>query len=179
MQRDRKDTPRPCRARLAGAYMLLVVAVCALDQAVKAWARTALSGGLDVQVIPGALSLSLVRNEGAAFGILQGHALAFAAFAFVVVAACAAWAILGRRHDALRVACAGLVSAGAVGNAIDRVCSGAVTDMLRLTLVDFPVFNVADIAITCGFVLFVVSLVLDGDDDASTSGASAGEGGAA
>ena len=178
MSRSHHITPRPTRAWSAGAYALALACLVTLDQLVKAWARATLVPGEPVCVVPNVLSLSLVRNEGAAFGIGAGHAGAFVLLACAVVAASAAYVLVGRRHTRLEVLSLAAVAAGAVGNAVDRVSSGAVTDMFALTFVSFPVFNVADIAITCGCVLFVVSTLLNPDDEPA-SGAHAGEGSAA
>lgn len=54
----------------------------------------------------------------------------------------------------------GLVAAGGIGNAIDRFALGYVVDFIQPLFIDFPVFNVADIGVTCGFVLLVLSLLL-------------------
>ena len=168
--------PRPTRAWSAGAFGLTLALVLAADQLVKAWARAALADGQPVELVRGVLSLALVRNQGAAFGIGQGHAGAFVALACAVVVAAAAYVLLGRRHTRLEVVSLGLACAGAEGNAVDRVLTGYVTDMFALTFVHFPVFNVADIAITCGFALFVISIFANPDD--APSGAQAGEGSA-
>ena len=52
-----------------------------------------------------------------------------------------------------------LVVAGGIGNCIDRLTTGYVVDFIRLTFIDFPVFNVADICVTCGVVLFLIALI--------------------
>lgn len=178
MSRSHHITPRPTRAWSAGAYALALACLVALDQLVKGWARAALVPGEPMCVVPNVLSLSLVRNEGAAFGIGAGHAGTFVLLACAVVAVSVAYVLVGRRHTRLEVLSLAAVAAGAVGNAVDRVSSGAVTDMFALTFVSFPVFNVADIAITCGCVLFVVSTLLNPDDEPA-SGMHAGEGSAA
>lgn len=140
-------------------FAVLVLAILAIDQLVKAGARAWLSSGIDVTVIPGTLALTLVRNVGAAFGIFGGHIWAFVACAVVVIAVCLGWLVLARGHTRLETCALGMVCAGALGNVIDRVALGYVTDMIRPLFIDFPVFNVADIAITCGFVLFLVAVI--------------------
>ena len=95
--------------------------------------------------------------------------------AMVIACACAAYVVCGRSGTALTVAL-GAVAGGGVGNMIDRLAQGAVTDFFRTTFVDFPVFNVADIAITCGF---VVAFVLYWRQDAARGGADPDEGEAA
>ena len=53
-----------------------------------------------------------------------------------------------------------LVFAGGIGNAIDRFAQGYVVDFIHFVFIDFPVFNIADIGVTCGMVLFLVSFIL-------------------
>ena len=123
-----------------------------LDQVTKAWARAALASGR-VTIVPGVMDLVLVKNTGAAFSIGSGSTWVFALLAVVIVGACAAW--VWREHTMpTPLACAlGAVAAGGIGNLIDRVAAGEVTDFFATTFVDFPVFNVADIFVTCGVVL--------------------------
>ena len=127
-----------------------------LDQLTKVWAREALAAG-PVDLVPGVMELLLVMNRGAAFSIGEGSQWLFVVMALVVVGACAvaAWR-LDEMPRALVVSL-GCVEGGGVGNLIDRVATGEVTDFFATTFIDFPVFNVADIFVTCGV---VASLVL-------------------
>lgn len=148
------------------------VAACAvvLDQATKAWARAALAGG-PAPLIPGVLDLSLVMNTGAAFSIGSGSTWVFVILALVICAGAAAWVVREREMPASVAAALGAVAGGGVGNLIDRVVAGRVTDFFATSFIDFPVFNVADIFVTCGV---VVALVLvwrwdacrEGEDEA-------------
>lgn len=137
----------------AGAFALVV----ALDQATKAVMRGFLADGGSVTLIPGVMDLQLVFNQGAAFGMGDGGAWLFVAVAVAVLVASAAYVLRGTPSPALSVTL-GAVAGGGLGNLIDRVATGSVTDFFMPTFVHFAVFNVADIAITCGavvaFVLF-------------------------
>ena len=53
-----------------------------------------------------------------------------------------------------------LVVAGGIGNAIDRFTLGFVVDFIEPTFIDFPIFNIADIGVTCGIILFILSLLI-------------------
>ena len=142
---------RPNVRNLVASCGVALVAVV-LDQVTKAWARTALAGG-PVTAVPGYLDLMLVGNTGAAFSIGEGSTWLFVLLAVGIVVACVAW-VARERTMPLALACAlGAVWGGGIGNMIDRVASGEVTDFLATTFVDFPVFNVADIFVTCGVVL--------------------------
>lgn len=144
---------------MLAAFAVLVIAILALDQATKAAARALLPTTHDVVVIPGVVGLRLVHNTGAAFGLLSGHVGAFLACAAVVIAVCVLWLALAHGHTRLETVALSMVCAGALGNVIDRAWQGGVTDMIRLLFIDFPVFNVADIAITCGFVLLMGTIL--------------------
>lgn len=150
------DTTNPARARRLALFALVAAAVVTLDQLSKAAARSALVSGEPVTLVPGVMDLSLVYNTGAAFSLGEGGGPLFVllAAAILVAGLVVAW----RRADVplpLLLAVAA-VAGGGVGNAIDRVALGAVTDFFKTTFVDFAVFNVADIFVTCGVVLAVV-----------------------
>lgn len=150
------DATSPARVRRLALFALVAAAVVALDQLSKAAARSALVSGEPVTLVPGVMDLSLVYNTGAAFSLGEGGGPLFVllAAAILVAGLVVAW----RRADVplpLLLAVAA-VAGGGVGNAIDRVALGAVTDFFKTTFVDFAVFNVADIFVTCGVVLAVV-----------------------
>jgi signal peptidase II len=150
--------------RLAALAYVLAALVVAADQALKYWV-------LDVLRLPdkitshviGPLWLSLVWNRGFSFGILNVGALwtrwALSVFSLVVAAALAIWAWRAERFT-ITVAI-GLIMGGAIGNVIDRVRFGAVTDFVDVTRLWFPwIFNLADSAITVGSVILIWDLFL-------------------
>ena len=131
------------RAARLGLFGALFATVVLVDQLTKWAARSFLADGSSVVLVPGLLDLHLVYNEGAAFSLGVGWAWLFVA-AKVEVSGLAAGLL-------------GVAAGGGVGNLIDRVSSGCVADFLMPTFVKFPVFNVADICITCAFVaLFIL-----------------------
>ena len=147
--------PLTWRLRVAG---VLVLGILLLDQLTKLAVRAA-GDAFHVTVIPGLIDFLFVCNTGAAFSFGEGHGIAFVVLAIAVVIAVAIYLV--RSPELSRVECVGLamVSAGAVGNAIDRLFLGYVTDFIATTFIDFPVFNVADIAITVGVVLAVIGFI--------------------
>jgi len=151
------------RSRRLGLFAAAFAAVFALDQATKALARAALAVGEPVTLLPGVMDLCLVFNGGAAFSMGEGLAWLFVAIAVVVALGCAAYVAFGTPGRALS-AVLGAVAGGGIGNLVDRVLTGTVTDFFMPTFVDFAVFNVADIALTCGF---VVAFVLYWREDAA------------
>ena len=142
-------------ARL-GTYAGAAAAVVALDQVTKALVRGSLVPGKPVTLIPHVMDLSLVYNTGAAFSMGEGKGLLFVLVAAGIALGCA---VLAWREDDVPVPLVvtlGCVAGGGVGNAIDRVVAGKVTDFFATTFMDFAVFNVADIFITCGVIIALV-----------------------
>ena len=163
---------RPSRATRLALFALVAAAVVLLDQLSKAAVRAALVPGEPVTLIPGVMDLSLVYNTGAAFSLGEGAGPLFVAIAAVI--SCAGLWVAWRRTDvpmSLLLVIAG-VAGGGIGNAIDRVTLGAVTDFFKTTFIDFAVFNVADIFVTCGV---FVALVLWCRWDAARERSEAGE----
>ena len=79
-----------------------------------------------------------------------------------------------KRPNTLETTGIALVVAGGLGNALDRFTLGYVVDFIEPVFIDFPVFNVADIGVTCGFVLVVLGLVLRERREAALLGAEEG-----
>ncbi|HEX4806752.1 MAG TPA: signal peptidase II [Conexibacter sp.] len=146
---------RGARWALAG---LVVVLVLALDQATKALVRGSIAVGETRRVV-GPLSFVNVHNRGVAFGFLgTGGVLVLV----VTLAALALLLVYFARHAErpLLWLPTGLVLGGALGNLVDRVHQGYVTDFIHVP--HWPAFNVADVCITCGVVALVLVLELGG-----------------
>ena len=149
----------------ASAKVALLVAVAALWVAADQLAKSAFSGmqpgdslGL---VLGGLVDLRLVHNTGAAWGIFAGNTSALGVFSLVVVAALLAYFAWARASaNVVQTIGIALVAAGGIGNAIDRFAQGYVTDFIAVTFIDFPVFNVADIGVTCGVALIFIGFLL-------------------
>ena len=140
------------------AVGFLALALLSVDQFTKYQAQTHLKGQADIVWIPGVFELQYLENRGAAFGLLQNRQ-----YFFVILCAfflCAAAFFLAkmpatRRYLPLYIITAAL-AAGAAGNGIDRVLNGYVTDFFYFSLIDFPIFNMADIYVTVGgFFMFL------------------------
>jgi signal peptidase II len=151
------------RLPYAGLSLLIIV----LDQLTK----TAVNRLLDLHesrsVIPGLLSLTYVRNRGAAFGILADASLPhqpllFSIVSFLALAGIVAYALWLPPHERLSQAALGMVIGGAVGNLLDRARHGYVVDFLDVFWGShhWPAFNVADSAITTGVCLVVLDMLL-------------------
>ena len=133
------------------AALGLAAAVVVVDQVTKVWAERELADR-DVSVVGDVLTLTLVRNPGSAFGFGAGGTLLRTVLALAVVAA--VLVVLARARSRAWALVLGLVAGGGVGNLVDRFVRdpgplrGEVVDFLRLP--SWPVFNVADMAVTVG-----------------------------
>ena len=130
----------------------------ALDQWTKAWATRTLAFREPLPVLGDLVTLTYTRNSGIAFGMFQGRMFPF--YIFSVIAALAVFWMWTRhpQMDRVREWSLALILGGAVGNLIDRVRFGEVTDFILLAWQghEFPVFNVADVCVTFGVALFAL-----------------------
>ena len=144
--------------RLAGAVLgasLIVI----VDQLAKIAVRRMLPTGDSIPIVGGVLSLSHVENSGVAFGLGDGFSLMLSAVGLLCLAILVA--LLKERILDSRTGLIGLslLGGGAAGNLIDRLSKGTVTDYIDVGF--WPVFNVADICISCGVILLVLFYVRD------------------
>lgn len=151
------DPPLAWRVPVA---LIVSVTVFALDYISKVYVRNTLAvTGESIPFIPGVLSFRFVANIGAAFSMGEGMGILFALFAFVVVAAIVVYLLRSKQLSRVEVFGLSLVAGGALGNAFDRVMLGYVVDFIATDFISFPVFNVADIGVTCGVVLAFVGFM--------------------
>jgi len=152
--------PKRGGARLAAAIAAVLLA---LDQASKVWAVAELDDG-PVSIIGTDVELRLSFNSGGAFSLFRGFTPLLAVIAIVIAVVLVR--AVRRTEDRWTLVALSLVLAGAVGNLADRVfrapgfLEGHVVDFVKIG--SFPVFNVADSAITVGAVLLVVLAFLPG-----------------
>ena len=138
-----------------------------IDQLTKHLAIKYLKGTSGIILIPGVLEFQYVENRGMAFGLLQGRQILFL---ILCVAFCAGILYLYARipkngyYAPLNVI-GGILFSGALGNFIDRAFYGYVTDFIYFSLIDFPVFNVADIYVVCGGILLAVLVIFRYKDE--------------
>jgi signal peptidase II len=125
---------------------LVVVAVLALDQLTKRLVISGISVGDEHKFLPG-IQLVHVRNSGVAFGFLSGGGALVLVFTFAALAVLLIYFIRHPTRPWLWVP-TGLLVGGALGNLLDRILNGAVTDFIKLP--HWPAFNVADMSITVG-----------------------------
>lgn len=156
-------------------YIIAVLVMIVLDQVVKYWALTSLQAQHTIPLIENVFHLTYVENRGAAFSLLAQFDSRWIFVALAVIITIVIFIVL--RIDYIQTALGRwslvLVAAGALGNAIDRVIHGFVVDLFDFRLIHFPVFNVADIFICVGGVLFVIYFMFQHKDKVPEKKASA------
>ena len=144
-------------------YLAVSLIIFGLDQLVKYLVVTHIKLDTTVNFIPHVFSLSNVRNDGAAWSILQGQQ--FLLFVITVAALAVMLVLLKKnRNDRLFAWALTLMIGGTLGNFLDRLRLGYVVDMFTLDFMNFPIFNVADCALTVGVILLIIAL-FTGDDN--------------
>ena len=133
---------------------LVVVLLVALDQIVKYLVKTNIPLGGQMDFIPHILGLTHIHNTGAAFSMLSGARWFFVVLTIVFVVF-ALWVLYAKKitHPMGRWTLV-LIIAGALGNLIDRIIYGYVVDMFEVLFMQFAIFNVADIFVVVGGILF-------------------------
>jgi signal peptidase II len=144
---------------------LIVMIVMTLDLATKRWALLELADGRSLEVLGGLVPITLTFNQGAAFGLSIGN---YSRFFFLSVTLLAIGFLLmmiwqSGPAEKARICAAALVLGGALGNLYDRVrWDRGVVDFIGpigLGFMDWPIFNVADSAITCGAIIMGISFL--------------------
>jgi signal peptidase II len=144
-------------------YLIIALGVFILDQISKIYIIKTMEVGNSIPVIENIFHITYVKNPGAAFGILQHQTGLFIAIAVLLLAAVLYfYPRLPQGYPLIRVAI-GLQAGGAVGNLLDRVRTGYVTDFFDFRV--WPVFNVADMAIVVGVGLLFLEIVRMPEED--------------
>ena len=141
------------------SILISILLLIALDQAVKWYVVKAIPLGGMRTIIPKVVSLTYLKNSGAAFSMLENQQWFFAIITLIAMGAAfvylyrhikgSIWLLLGLT----------LIISGGIGNFIDRVRQGFVVDMFHLDFMNFAIFNVADIYLTVGVGLLLIYLL--------------------
>lgn len=141
-------------------YFVIIVAIVILDQTVKHLIVGAIKLNDNISVVDGILSLAHIRNYGAAWSILLGQIWFFVIISTVSLGLMAFffWKF---RNRPLYLTGLSLMIGGTIGNFIDRLRLGYVVDMFQLDFINFPIFNVADCALTIGVAVILIAMLKD------------------
>lgn len=145
-------------------YTLIIIVIIAIDQWSKFLVLRDLVPLHSIPLIPGVFNLTFTKNTGAAFSILRDKQLILIIFTFLVV--CFLAGLLFRQIKSggslILLISLSMVIGGAIGNLIDRMRFNFVVDFFDFTLINFAIFNVADIFITLGTIALMFYVITDG-----------------
>lgn len=141
-------------------YLVIIVAIVILDQTGKHLIVGSIKLNTSISVVDGILSLAHIRNYGAAWSMLLGQIWFFVIISIVSLAVMAFffWKF---RNRPLYLTGLSLMIGGTIGNFIDRLRLGYVVDMFQLDFINFPIFNVADCALTIGVAVILIAMLKD------------------
>ncbi len=141
---------------------LIIFVLCLFfDRLTKYLAIINLKDKDDFVIIKNALVLTYLENTGAAFSMLEGKRLIFIIITIIFSVIIFFFFLKikpDRRYSPLYI-CLTVILAGAVGNLIDRIMNGFVVDFIYFQIINFPVFNVADICVTLGVIFLIIFLL--------------------
>ena len=158
-------------------FTLGIIAIIwfALDRVTKVYFDSGqFSLGQDISdSILGIFHLTLVHNTGAAFGMFANGTIVLGVISVVISFALLALPLLLELYNSrskntskpkfqfstIQLLSVAIVAAGGIGNAVDRFITGYVVDFICFDFMDFPVFNIADIGVTCGILILVTNLL--------------------
>lgn len=131
------------------------------DQLIKLLVRSRMSLMEEIEVIPNFFSIYYIENSGGAFSLFSGATIVLIVLSVLVLAFIHYYVVTDEKMTKWRTFGLGIVIGGIVGNLIDRILYGVVIDYLSFDFFGygFPVFNLADIGITVGFLILVVNIL--------------------
>ena len=145
-------------------YALISSAIVGIDQLTKYLIYRRLRESDIFDLWPGVFRLNYEENTGAAFSMLSGQTWIFILLTVILCAIIIYALYRGYVRSVLARIALVCVVGGGIGNLIDRVFRGFVVDMFDFYLIDFAVFNVADVFVCCGCALFILLFVITKGD---------------
>ncbi|WP_332372179.1 signal peptidase II [Lactococcus cremoris] len=141
------------------SLVIIVVGIIA-DQVFKNWVVANIQLGDTKKIWPDVLSLTYIKNDGAAWSSFSGQQWFFLVLTPIVLIV-ALWFLWKKMGQNWCFAGLTLIIAGALGNFMDRVRQGFVVDMFQTEFMNFPIFNIADILLSVGFVVLFIAILTD------------------
>jgi signal peptidase II len=140
-------------------FLAILATTTGFDFGTKEWARGSLVEGVPQPVIDGFWSWELAYNTGAAFSMFSGSQVVLSLLAFLALVMVGVMAARTQPEQHLKRIALAMIAGGAIGNLLDRLRDGAVTDFVRWG--SWPIFNVADVALVIGVALLAVEGFLE------------------
>ena len=132
-----------------------------MDQISKLLINTKMTLNQEIVLIPKLLSILYVKNTGAAFSILQDNTIFLTVInaLFIIVL----HLLIKKEKNLSKFSCLslGMIMGGMFGNLLDRIIHHSVIDFIYISIINFPIFNIADIGITIGVVLLIISFIIE------------------
>lgn len=141
--------------------LLSIAVLTAADQIIKFFAEKGLANSAEIVVIDKFLSWDYVQNTGAAFGSFSQSTTLLSIITGIIILAGIAAIITKKIKGGFLLTISVMIIAGGLGNLIDRLLKGYVVDFIKVLFIDFPVFNFADILVTCGAFMLLGYLIWD------------------
>ena len=135
-------------------YLIVISILCFLDQYSKVYISLNINKLINKDLL--ILTIEYIRNYGAAFNILSGSRL-FLSLVSIISTIILMYFIFIREDKRINKYGLSFIVAGSIGNGVDRIFYGYVIDFIKIKFVDFPVFNIADIAINIGILVMIIN----------------------
>lgn len=150
--------------------LVVGLGVIVLDQITKMIVASNMElGGKSVEFINGFIEFSYIHNEGGAWGLMSGKTWLLVSLTVIAMLICLALLLRHGAENKLMFWAVILILSGGIGNMIDRIFRGGkVIDFLNFEFIDFPVFNIADIAVCVGTALLFLYFIIDTVKDIKT-----------
>jgi signal peptidase II len=144
-------------------YYLIALFLIGIDQLTKWLVVRSMEIGESIPIIDGFFYLTSHRNQGAAWGILQGQMSFFYIVTVIVIIGVVYYMNKFAKHDKWLALGLSFILGGAIGNFIDRLFRKEVVDFFDFYIINynFPIFNIADSALTIGVVFVIIATILD------------------
>lgn len=144
-------------------FFVGIFIIAILDQAAKFFAAGLLQEAGSKPLIENVFHLTYVENTGAGWGMFSDHTWILTVVTFIIVVAAVAYMVVTRPKNRMLLTSITFLLGGAIGNLVDRIRLGYVIDFFDFTLIDFPVFNIADCFVTIGAIIFAVYIIFFSD----------------
>jgi signal peptidase II len=126
--------------------------------------------GIDREVIPGFFKFFYTQNTGAAWSIFAGNQIGLIIISVIAIAFIVFYTIFSKSKSKFMYISLGFILGGALGNMVDRIAFGYVRDFIKLEFINFPIFNVADMALTVGVILICIYFIISGVKEIKKNG---------
>lgn len=140
-------------------YLVIGIVIILFDQFTKHLVRKFIAFNESVDLIDNFLSITYVRNPGAAWGIMADFSWLLTTLPLIVALVIVVFIKKNPKYPSVVKLTLTMIAAGGIGNFIDRIAFGSVTDMISFSFFP-PVFNVADIAVTTGCFFLIIYVII-------------------